>query len=131
MRPSFIALFLAIFATIFSTITFIKELHIEEQMRHLHQHNVNITSILRLDKDIAHLFEIFGMTNNRAERLRRLLQINANATAKRRGQSRLTNSTERERRITKSTYRIFRGNTTSKIPTTNPRKTFNESTTKD
>ena len=65
MRPSdfisFLALFLSIFATIFSIITFVKELEIEKRMEHLHQHSLNITSIMRLDKDIAHLFRTLGM----------------------------------------------------------------------
>ena len=120
MRPtdfiSFFALFLSIFATIFSVITFVKELHIEEQLSHLHQHNVNITSILRLDKDIHHLFRTLGMEDNRADRLR---QINANAT---------TNFTEGERRPTKSPSRVFQGNTTSKISNPTAGNSFNKST---
>ena len=123
MRPtdiiSLLALFLSIFATIFSVITFVKELHIEEKMRHLHQHNVNITSILRLDQDIAHLFKTLGMEDNRAERLQHLLQINANASA---------TPTEGERGPTKITHRIFPGNSTTKIPNPTTGKSSNSST---
>ena len=125
MRPSdfisFFALFLSIFSTIFSVIVFVKELHIEEHIAHLHKHNLNITSIVRLDKDIAHLFRTLGMENNRADRLKQLL-INANATA---------NSTERKRGLTKSNRKIFQGNATSRLSTTRPGKTFNASTEQD
>ena len=119
---SFIALFLSVFATIFSVIVFVKEIQIENHIKHLHKHNLNITSILRLDKDIAHLFRTLGMENNRADRLRQLLLINANASA---------NFTEGERRLTKTDYGVFRGNTTSKIFTTKSGKNFNESKGKD
>ena len=136
MRPTdfitLFALFLSIFATIFSVITFVKELHIEEHIAHLHKHNLNITSIVRLDKDIAHLFRTLGMEANRADRLRHLLQINAsNATAKRRRQSRLSNFTKGERGFTKTTHRILQGNTTTKITTPPTGKSFNKSTEQD
>ena len=122
MRPtdfiSIIALLLVIFASLFSVITYVKELQIEEHIRHLHKHNLNITSILRLDKDIAHLFRTLGMENNRADRLRHLLQINANASS---------NSTEGERGLTEINYRIFPRNTTSQVPITPTGNTFNKS----
>ena len=118
MRPtdfiSFIALFLSIFATIFSLVIFVKELHIEEQIKHFHHNNLNITSIIRLDKDIAHLFRTLGMSDNRAERL----QINANSSS---------NSTKGKRTTPKPSRRIFRGNITSKISTPTTRKSFNTS----
>ena len=125
MKPinvvSFFALFISIFAMIFSIITFVKELHIEEHIAHLHKHNLNITSIVRLDEDIAHLFRTLGMENNRADRLRQLL-INANASS---------NSTERKRGPPKFDYKIFQGNATSRFSTTRPGKTFNASKGKD
>ena len=128
---SFFALFLSIFATIFSAIVFVKELQIEDHIAHLHKHNLNITSIVRLDKDIAHLFRTLGMEANRADRLRHLLQINANATAKRRRQSRLSNSTEGKRGPTKSNREIFQGNATTRLSTSPTGKTFIASKGKD
>ena len=120
MRPtdfiSLFALFLAIFASIFSVITFVKELHIEEKMRHLHQHNLNITTILRLDKDIHHLFRTLGMENNRAERLRMLLQINANKTS---------NFTEGKRRPSTTPHGVFPGNIKTEISTAPTGKSTN------
>ena len=62
------------------------------------------------------------MENNRADRLRNLLRINANATA---------TPTEGERGFSKTPSRIFRGNTTSKISTTRPGRTFNASKEQD
>ena len=126
MKPtdfiSFIALFLSIFATIFSAITFVKELEIEEHIKHLHKHSLNITSILRLDQDISHLFRTLGMEDKRADRLRRIKNAGNNATA---------NSTEGERRLAKTDYGIFRGNSTSEITTPPTGKPFNESKGKD
>ena len=126
MRPtdfiSFLALFLSIFATIFSVVIFVKEMHIEDQIKHFHHNNLNITSIIRLDKDIAHLFKTLGMESKRAERLRNLFQINANATA---------NYTEGERRFTTTHRRVFPGNTTSKNFTTRAGKIINTSTEKN
>ena len=126
MKPtdfiSFIALFLSIFATIFSIIIYVKEVGIEDQIRHFHHNNLNITSVVRLDKDIGHLFQTLGMLDNRAERLRKLLQINANATS---------NSTEGERRLTKTDYRIFNRSTPFQISTTRPGNSSNASKGKD
>ena len=126
MKPTdiitFFTLFLSIFASIFSVITFVKELHIEEHIAHLHKHNLNITSIVRLDKDIAHLFETFGMTKARSDRLRLLLLINANATS---------NTTKGERGPPTTTHRVFHRNITSEIPTPTTRKSLNASTEKD
>ena len=124
MRPSdfisFFALFFSIFATIFSIVIFVKEIHIEEQIQHFHHNNLNITSIVRLDKDIAHLFRTLGMEKNRAERQRSngdkvALQINANASS---------NFTEGKRGPTKTPSRIFSENATSGKP-------FNASTEQD
>ena len=126
MRPtdfiSFIALFLAIFASIFSVIIYVKEVHIEDQINHFHHNNLNITSIVCLDKDIAHLFKTLGMENNRAERLRKLLKINANATS---------NFTEGKRRTTKPNHRIFNRSTTIPVQITRARNSFNKSTRKN
>ena len=91
---------------------------IEDQINHFHHNNVNITSIIRLDKDIDHLFRTLGMLGNRAERLK----INANKTS---------DFTEGKRRLTKTDYRVFSGNSTSKISTTGPGKYFNTSEEKD
>ena len=77
---------------------------------------------MRLDKDIAHLFRTLGMEKNRAERLRKLLKINANATAA---------PTEGERGLTEPTYRVFQGNATSKIPTQRTGKITNSSSEED
>ena len=126
MRPSdfisFFALFLAIFATIFSVVIFVKEIHIEDQIKHFHHNNLNITSIVRLDKDIAHLFRTLGMENNRAERLRNLLQINANASS---------NITEGQRGFTKINRGIFNRSTAFTLSTTGAGKSFNKSEEKD
>ena len=126
MRPSdfisFIALFLSIFASIFSVIIYVKELEIEDQISHFHHNNYNITSIVRLDKDITHLFRTLGMENKRAERLRN--KINANATD-------LATSTEGERGPAETDYRILSGSTPFKNSTAGPGKTFNSSEGED
>ena len=122
MRPtdfiSLIALFFSIFASIFSVIIYVKEVRIEDKIRHFHHNNLNITSIIRLDKDIAHLFRTLGMESNRAERLK----INANASAK---------PTEGKRGPPKTDYRIFNGSTPFKNSTAGPGRAFNTSETKD
>ena len=121
MKPSdiisFLALFLSIFATIFSVIIYVKEVGIEDQIKHFHHNNLNITSIVRLDKDIAHLFKTLGMENKRSERLRKLL-INANASA---------TPTEGERGFTEPDYKILNGSTPFKNSTARPGKSFNSS----